>query len=646
MRPSVGLVVVASEAYALANNALVHSAEAYPFSSVTVVTDRPELWPNFRTVEIPTDPSVDAVAHALLSIVPKYVDAEFIISASFDGFIIDPKMFSEDYFGFDYIGPTKSGYASQSFGRGGFSWRSRRLMLAASQLASDRPNAESDSIYISQTIRKRLELEHNCVFAPDDVNRSFLREGVSSASPTFGFSGLICLPSLYREAPKFLIDNLPKYAFRDYMSLIREGLNALTVTQRGVYEALIDSRLRSTVGSDEDAKDAGPSSLFDHLYQMAHGRSENWTPYSSKPLKTGDERVIAYYLPQYHVIPENDMYWGGGFTEWRNVSRALPLFRGHYQPRHPADLGFYDLRNPEIMHRQAVMARNYGLGGWALYYYWFDARRILDMPIEYLYRNRDIDMSYCVFWANENWTRSWDGMENEVLLAQRHSPSDDIAFISHVSRYFEDSRYIRRGGKPVLMMYRPQLLPDAVATTDRWREWCLKRGFGDLYLIATDAYSLGRPSRFGFDAAAEFPPHRGVACDPEAMRAASTSHCFGPRRGIQCIDYSSAVDAWTRQAPQGSDKLFKCVFPMWDNSPRRITSIPTVFHGGNPSLYKSWLSYCLTQAASDDFVFINAWNEWAEGAYLEPDLRHGYAYLDATWEAIQSARRIRDTLAK
>ncbi len=370
---------------------------------------------------------------------------------------------------------------------------------------------------------------------------------------------------------------------------------------------------------------------------MGHSRSTDWCAYKEHTTLAGSRRVIAYYLPQFHAIPENDAYWGKGFTEWRNVARGLPLFEGHIQPRHPADLGFYDLSNPHVLRQQAALARNYGIGGWAFYYYWFDGRKVLDTPIEILWRNQDIDMDFCVFWANENWTRSWDGMHDNVLLRQNHSEQDDIAFIAEVAKYFEDRRYLRHHGQPLLMMYRPQLLPNAVATVERWRNWCARNGVPQPYLVSTQAYGLGNSSEVGFDAMAEFPPHRGSACRADLLRPATPLRTFGVERRIQCLEYASAVQAWSQPTPQEAGKLFKCVFPSWDNSVRRINSIPSIYAWSTPAQYQQWLSYCLAQAQEGDFVFVNAWNEWAEGAYLEPDLFYGHAYLEATHAARATA---------
>lgn len=382
--------------------------------------------------------------------------------------------------------------------------------------------------------------------------------------------------------------------------------------------------------------------FFDYLTLMNHSRSDQWAAFKQKEPVQSTKKLIAYYLPQFHPFSENDSNWGQGFTEWRNVARGQPLFEGHIQPHHPADLGFYDLRSPDVLREQAKLARNYGISGLSFYYYWFDSKIFMDTPIENLYNNPDIDIEYCVFWANENWTRSWDGLENEVLLRQNHSPEDDIRFIAQVSRYFSDPRYIRYNNKPLLMVYRIGLLPNARETSDRWRNWCEKNGVEVPYLVAGQAMgSYAPPEDGGFDAAVEFPPHPGTACDRSHLQSLQNLSRFTQQREINVIDYHSAVKAWSHRNPFNY-KHFKCCFPSWDNSPRRINSCSSIFAWSNPDLYSQWLSNCLNIADEGDFVFINAWNEWTEGAYLEPDLFWGHAYLEATWKALAASSSVKE----
>lgn len=351
-----------------------------------------------------------------------------------------------------------------------------------------------------------------------------------------------------------------------------------------------------------------------------------------EPTRRYTTRAIAFFLPQFHTVPENDNWWGEGFTEWTNVTKAVPQFVGHYQPHLPGALGFYDLTNPEILKKQAKLARAYGIEGFCIYHYWFGGRRILEKPAELLLSHPDIDINYCLCWANENWTRRWDGLESDVLLGQQHSPADDIAFIESMFPYFRDERYIRIEGKPVLVVYRPSLLPDAGATAARWREACRAAGIGEIYLMATHSFERIDPRSIGFDGATQFAPNgSGVPVRNNAVNP------IWPEYRGNVFDYRDLV-ATAAVTPAADFDLFRCVAPGWDNSARK-PGFGNTFINSTPRAYGEWLA----QACSDTLrrfsqnkrlVFINAWNEWAEGAHLEPDRYFGHAYLEKTREIL------------
>lgn len=347
-------------------------------------------------------------------------------------------------------------------------------------------------------------------------------------------------------------------------------------------------------------------------------------------------KLIAFYLPQFHPIPENNNWWGRGFTEWSNVSKAVPQFVGHYQPHLPGELGFYDLRLPEIEERQVELAHQYGIYGFAFYYYWFNGKRLLEKPLENYLLNQNIDFPFCICWANENWTRRWDGLENDILIAQEHTPEGDIAFIRDLTPLLRDPRYIRIDGRPLVIVYRAQLLPEPAHTAKRWREYCCQEGIGDPYLVAVQAFGFNDPQEIGFDAAIEFPPLNNTTFHDINTSMKILNHQYDGR----IYRYYDAVCKFGyRKTPDF--KLFRGVFPGWDNEARK-PGRGFSFAFSTPYAYQNWLAHVCQETIQTEpdpekrLVFINAWNEWAEGTHLEPDRKYGYAYLQATTEALRT----------
>jgi O-antigen biosynthesis protein len=350
-------------------------------------------------------------------------------------------------------------------------------------------------------------------------------------------------------------------------------------------------------------------------------------------------RAIAFYLPQFHPFPENDEWWGRGFTEWTNVTRAVPQFDGHYQPHLPGELGFYDLRIPDVQRRQVELAKAAGIGGFCFYFYWFGGKRLMEAPIRQYLEHPEFDLPFCLCWANENWTRRWDGLDQELLISQHHSPEDDLAFIEHIAGYLRDPRYIRIDGKPVLIVYRPTLLPDVRATLARWRQWSRENGVGELYLAYTQSFDRFDPSDYGFDAAIEFPPN-----NTHPPSKANEATLLNREFSWHILDWAHFVDKSRAYEPTDY-RLFRGVTPSWDNEARK-PGRGTAFVGSTPRLYGEWLfnaaADTIRRIANPDerLVFVNAWNEWAEGAHLEPDRKYGYAWLQATNEALTRANGV------
>jgi glycosyltransferase involved in cell wall biosynthesis len=351
-------------------------------------------------------------------------------------------------------------------------------------------------------------------------------------------------------------------------------------------------------------------------------------------------RAIAFHLPQFHPIRENDKWWGKGFTEWTNVRRATRQFRGHYQPHVPSELGYYDLREPAALERQAELARAHGVHGFCFYYYWFAGKVLLDRPLRRMLASGKPDFPFCICWANENWTRRWDGMDHEVLIAQRHSPEDDLAFLRAVEPILLQRNYLRVGDRPLLVVYRPGLLPDARATADRWRAHFRRRGHGEIYLAMARTFRDRTPAaEFGFDAVIQFPPH--LTAHPVNVPIPGRRRSFHGR--IHDYEWTKRAFLEDLRCSPPDETLYPGVMPSWDNTARR-RGAATVWVNSSPESYYDWLSKAAdhlrrNRPADERLVFINAWNEWGEGCHLEPDRKYGHAWLNATKLALRPERR-------
>lgn len=351
----------------------------------------------------------------------------------------------------------------------------------------------------------------------------------------------------------------------------------------------------------------------------------------------GRPRLIAFFLTQFHPIPENDDWWGKGFTEWTSVTRATPLFDGHNQPHLPTDFGFYDLRIRATRREQIRTAKQYGVDGFCYHYYWFSGKRLLNQPLDDMLVDPESDMPFCLCWANENWTRRWDAAEHEVLIAQQYLPDDDLNFIKGMIPFFSDPRYIRIDGIPILIVYRPQHLPDARKTVDLWREYCRVIGVGEIHLCAALTHGNEDYARFGFDSGVEFPPH-----NLQCQNVANEVSFYEPFRGRVFRYATVARECLERKYPHAN--VFRCIFPSWDNTPR-TRDRGVVVLDGTPENYEYWLAQSIRLTMEDfpereRFVFINAWNEWAEGCHLEPDRTYQRQFLEATLRARNDQTRL------
>jgi hypothetical protein len=342
---------------------------------------------------------------------------------------------------------------------------------------------------------------------------------------------------------------------------------------------------------------------------------------------------LAFYLPQFHRTPENDAWHGAGFTEWSVVAESRPLFPGHAQPHLPGELGFYDLRLPETRELQARLAQAHGISGFCYYHYWFRGRRMLERPFNEVLRSGKPDFPFCLCWANESWYRRWQGSADELVMEQEFDEEDDVEHIRWMIKAFRDERYIRIKGRPLLTIYRPQDLPDPRRTVEIWSDECSRAGVPEPWLVGFETRgNLVNPMDIGFDASAQFVPHgvNDIVQTTQRPRSCDASNTV--------YDYAEVASAFS-SAPDPTWIRYPCVATGWDNTPRRRHGEALLLLGSTSDRYGVWLERAIRSQiraeGGDGIVFVNAWNEWAEGAHLEPDSANGRAYLEATRDIVQ-----------
>ena len=360
-------------------------------------------------------------------------------------------------------------------------------------------------------------------------------------------------------------------------------------------------------------------------------------------------RSIAFYLPQFHPIPENDEWWGKGFTEWTNVVKAKPLFKGHYQPKLPTELGLYDLRVPEVREQQANLAKEYGIEGFCYWHYWFgNGRRILERPFNEVLESGKPDFPFCLAWANETWTGIWHGLNNEILMEQTYPGKDDyIAHFNCLLKAFKDKRYMRVDDKPIFVVYRPNAIPDIKLFVDTFQEQAVQNGLKGVYLIATNVHTDWNAQANGFDAIT--PSNHDklayVRSDSNVknfyrkqLNRKRVSKVFKKifKKPTHVYEYKEAMK-WFVKDENSKSMIYPMVIPNWDNTARSGVN-GFVLHNSTPDLFKQVMQKAINKVrdlpADKRIVFIKSWNEWAEGNYIEPDRKYGRKYLEVIKELI------------
>lgn len=374
--------------------------------------------------------------------------------------------------------------------------------------------------------------------------------------------------------------------------------------------------------------------------------SEDFVDFSKTEYRrdTCDSKIIAWYLPQFHQMEINNKFHGQGFTEWTNSSRAIPLFVGHYQPHIPYDVGYYDLTNLDSFKRQIYLAKHYGIFGFCFHYYWFSRKRIMETPIELFLKHKELDMPFCLNWATENWTALWDGGNKEIMYEQKLNEGDDKLFFQDILPYFKDERYIKIDGRPILSIYRCDMFEkeEFAAFLNRLRQYAKSEGFPDLFVLLTTAGRFdGNEKAWGVDAIVEFPPWK-ISLGLKNIRP---NGYLNPYFEGRIMDAKPLIDNKGYMMHHASQCYFRSALTSFDNTARKCTTGAQMYLGLNPDTYKVWLKDILRESKrihdkSHDFVFVNSWNEWAEGSHLEPDMKYGYAYLQATKEALEEVRSI------
>lgn len=359
-------------------------------------------------------------------------------------------------------------------------------------------------------------------------------------------------------------------------------------------------------------------------------------------------KLLTFYLPQFHEIPENNTAWGKGFTEWVNVKKARPLFYGHYQPREPLNKNFYNLLEKDTIKKQADMAKEYGVGGFCFYHYWFGSKRmVLEKPVEILLNDKSIDIPFCFSWANESWTKTWHGAggEKEVLMQQRYEGEEDWnAHYEYFSKYFKDSRYIKVDNKPMLLIYRVNSIRPFNKMVDFWNRRAIEDGFDGIYIVSMLTSDIMTVKNKRISATVDFEPgksRRNLGMEKRAKDTikAELREKYGNskliNRFICNVDDYDELNKVMVNAPHEKNQ-FRGAFVNYDDTPRRGNK-GIIYKGSSPEKFQKYLSMQIKKSKEEnkEFLFINAWNEWGEGNYLEPDERYGFKYLEAVRNALK-----------
>ena len=371
-------------------------------------------------------------------------------------------------------------------------------------------------------------------------------------------------------------------------------------------------------------------------------------------------KIIPLYLPQFHTIPENDEWWGKGFTEWVNVREAKPLFEGHNQPRVPLNNNYYDLSDIETLKWQCRIAKEYGIYGFCMYHYWFNGHLLLEKPMEMLLAHPEIDIKYCISWANHDWTDAWKASNRQPKVLIAHNFDDEKDWVDHFNYllpFFKDPRYMTENNKPLMVIYIPNIIRKLKKMLDVWSQMARDNGFDGLTFIYQSAASSFDNSwdHSLFDYGVEMNPgyvglanrQKNSSFFPKLMKYSHDIKRFLhirrsllPQKKITEVSKADYDYTWQRilelRPISNAPKMIPCAFTDWDNTPRHKER-GYLFQGVSPDKFKSYFKQLIDNTKNfydTDMIFVFAWNEWAEGGYLEPDEKNGFAFLEAIKECL------------
>lgn len=363
--------------------------------------------------------------------------------------------------------------------------------------------------------------------------------------------------------------------------------------------------------------------------------------------KKNQPLVLALYLPQYHAIPENNEWWGTGFTEWMNVKKSQPLYKGHIQPQYPYERDFYDLSDQTVMQKQMRQAQKYGIDGFCIYHYWFNGKKLLEKPLEAILSWKRAELPFCICWANEAWNRRWDGADgvNELLMPQEYGQETDwIQHFKYLCSFFKHESYIKIEGRPVFVIYNPIQIIQRREMLGLWNKLAIQEGFPGIYIINIRRMLIRSEIPFIGDEIVDFEPFATLACMTEWEKEQISNVYRGNRsdnRKIKysVLDYEKCCERMVNRSISPNEKHNLGFFVGWDNTPRRGIKTELIFENNTPEIVEKYfrIQYQRSLELNNKFLFINAWNEWGEGTCIEPSERYGYKYLEAI-------KRVRDEL--